>query len=588
MIGTVLDDRYQLVEFLGQGGMSLVYRAIDKRTDHSVAVKVLRPEFLDDQEFLERFDREAIAVSKMSHHNIVNLLDVGRSESFRYIVMEYVNGKTLKEVIQERGALPYDLSAQICIRILSAMQHAHKNGVIHRDIKPQNILVHSEGHIKVADFGIARFAEKNTIAKQDFVMGSAHYISPEQARGDDVTFASDIYSVGVVLYELLTGKVPFDGESPVTIALQHINATPVPVTSINPSIPLVMERIVNKAMEKDPVHRYQSSLEMAQDLQRAIYQPDGNWLNTESDKPISAFAAPDKPEIDPPADKNIAAPRKNRRLNRKNLIFAAIMSMLCFCTLLLIGIFAIVFIRNFAGSSRINVPYVIDLTLEDAQSKIRTAGLKYDVPRYLTSDEPIGTVVAQVPENGTMNRDEKISIWVSTGADPQFVPDISTGQLSLEAAERITTQYGFKLQVADTVISELPFGTVISQIPECGTEQYKRNPVTVYISGGNMILSDLAGSNCDDALNYLNAFGIGNEFIRVNSFITTDESISGQVYMVQYFNQETDFETGENHKGNLIETGSVVKANPDGTYHIYVELYRYQLEEPTTSETGID
>ena len=217
MIGRVLDGRYELVEFVGKGGMALVYKAVDQRTHHDVAVKILRPEFNNDEEFLSRFEREAIAASKMSHHNIVNLLDVGLDGDCRYLVMEYVEGKTLKEIIQERGPLPPATAAQIAIRILSALQHAHKNGIIHRDIKPQNILVHSEGHIKVADFGIARVAGSHTISKADSVMGSVHYFSPEQAQGDDVTFASDIYSVGVVMYEMMTGYVPFDGETPVAV-----------------------------------------------------------------------------------------------------------------------------------------------------------------------------------------------------------------------------------------------------------------------------------------------------------------------------------------------------------------------------------
>ena len=223
MIGKMLDNRYELVEFIGNGGMALVYRAIDHRTGHSVAVKILRPEFNQDAEFLGRFEREATTASRMSHHNIVNLLDVGQDGEYRYLVMEFVRGKTLKDVIQDRGALTPEVAGQIAIRILSALQHAHKNGIIHRDIKPQNILVHSDGHIKVADFGIARVAGSSTISRSDSVMGSVHYFSPEQARGEEVTFASDLYSVGVVLYEMLTGQPPFDGDTPVAIALQHLN-----------------------------------------------------------------------------------------------------------------------------------------------------------------------------------------------------------------------------------------------------------------------------------------------------------------------------------------------------------------------------
>ena len=266
----ILANRYRLTEQIGMGGMAIVYRAVDLRTGHNVAVKVLRPEYNEDSEFISRFQREAEAASKMTHHNIVNLLDVGMDGENRYLVMEYVQGKTLKTVIQERGKLSPALAGQITIRILSALEHAHRNGIVHRDIKPQNILVHADGHIKVADFGIARIANSSTLTKGDNVMGSVHYFSPEQAKGEGANATSDLYSTGVVLYEMLTGKVPYDGDNPVAVAMQHLHATPVPIQNLAPDVPPALVRVCMKAMEKNPAMRYQTARDMAADIRAAL------------------------------------------------------------------------------------------------------------------------------------------------------------------------------------------------------------------------------------------------------------------------------------------------------------------------------
>ena len=266
----ILANRYRLTEQIGMGGMAIVYRAVDLRTGHNVAVKVLRPEYNEDSEFISRFQREAEAASKMTHHNIVNLLDVGMDGDSRYLVMEYVQGKTLKTVIQERGKLSPALAGQITIRILSALEHAHRNGIVHRDIKPQNILVHADGHIKVADFGIARIANSSTLTKGDNVMGSVHYFSPEQAKGEGANATSDIYSTGVVLYEMLTGRVPYDGDNPVAVAMQHLHATPVPIQNLAPDVPPALVHVCMKAMEKNPSQRYQTARDMAADIRAAL------------------------------------------------------------------------------------------------------------------------------------------------------------------------------------------------------------------------------------------------------------------------------------------------------------------------------
>ncbi|HPA61621.1 MAG TPA: protein kinase, partial [Clostridia bacterium] len=285
MIGVLLMGRYRLEERIGEGGMAAVYRALDLRTGHRVAVKFLRQELQANQEFLDRFRREATAASRMSHHNIVNLLDIGDNPSAPYLVFEFVDGKTLKEIIAEHGKLPQGTAVQIAIRILSALRHAHEAGVIHRDIKPQNVLVDRQGYIKVSDFGIARMVDTNTQdgESRQSVMGSVHYFSPEQARGETATAASDLYSVGCVLYEMLTGRMPFEGETQVSLAMQHLQAEPRPVRELAPEVSAAVAAVVHKALAKDPAARYPSALLMAQALHDALLPEKDNKLATMSD-----------------------------------------------------------------------------------------------------------------------------------------------------------------------------------------------------------------------------------------------------------------------------------------------------------------
>lgn len=485
MIGKMLDNRYELVEFIGNGGMALVYRAIDHRTGHSVAVKILRPEFNQDAEFLGRFEREATTASRMSHHNIVNLLDVGQDGEYRYLVMEFVRGKTLKDVIQDRGALTPEVAGQIAIRILSALQHAHKNGIIHRDIKPQNILVHSDGHIKVADFGIARVAGSSTISRSDSVMGSVHYFSPEQARGEEVTFASDLYSVGVVLYEMLTGQPPFDGDTPVAIALQHINGKAQPMHEINAAVPPAMERVVEKAMEKRPEKRYQSALEMAQDLQRALQDPQGDWLEKNTEQPIPSLAQ----------QTGRQKPLRNNKKRPGLLTFALIAS-----AVILLGLFHGASFLYDQIFNMTEAPYLLDETEENALRMLSKAGLKSSVSRASDSVKPAGTVILQSPEYGTpMRKNETVFLTISTGPDVRPVPTVT--EKSLEEARAEAEKNGFSLlALPERQPSALPWDTVLSQAPEAGASMPSGTVIQVTLSGGAVTLPTLAGKTLEEAL----------------------------------------------------------------------------------------
>ena len=489
MIGRVLDNRYELVEFVGKGGMAIVYRAIDHRTGHSVAVKILQPEFNQDAEFLSRFEREAMTASKMSHHNIVNLLDVGQDREIRFLVMEYVRGRTLKEVIRQKGALPPAVAAQIGIRILSALQHAHDNGIIHRDIKPQNILVHSDGHIKVADFGIARVAGSNTISTEDSVMGSVHYFSPEQAKGENVTNVSDLYSVGVTLYEMMTGQPPFDGETPVAIALQHIGTKAKLMSEINPAVPPAMERVVEKAMEKRPEKRYQNALEMAQDLQRALQEPDGTWLGRLPDKPIPVSATPTG---------------KQRALKMRKRKLYAMAAALAVAAAVLIGMSIAVFKIYDEITNVVEAPYCRDETEKDALRLIERAGLRYEITRTSDDTAPTGTVIAQIPEYGTKMRkndpnQNTIRLIISTGPEEKPVPSFIG--MGLEEAREEAEAYGFTLLPMPRLeLSTTPGGTVLHQNPEAESLMLSNGVIEVYLSGGSVTLPDLTGMPLPEAL----------------------------------------------------------------------------------------
>ena len=478
----ILANRYRLTEQIGMGGMAIVYRAIDLRTGHNVAVKVLRPEYNEDSEFISRFQREAEAASKMTHHNIVNLLDVGMDGDNRYLVMEYVQGKTLKTVIQERGKLSPALAGQIAIRILSALEHAHRNGIVHRDIKPQNILVHADGHIKVADFGIARIANSSTLTKGDNVMGSVHYFSPEQAKGEGANATSDIYSTGVVLYEMLTGRVPYDGDNPVAVAMQHLHATPVPIQNLAPDVPPALVRVCMKAMEKNPAMRYQTARDMAADIRAALENRPERPVYPEKEfevqqpKPQMIKEETGRQKITD-TGRNKARPEPRRRA--WTIILTTVLGLML-ATGLFFGIRAI-FDRVVTTAT---VPNVTGLEIKDAEELLVREGLKYK-ELYVDSDDiKVNVVMYQNPEADTVVRkDDTVLISVSSGPAQLTMPDVQN--MSVEDAKQVLQSYGFTQMTLYPVLSgDYAIDTVVSQTPAAFEKVSKDTPVSIQISGG--------------------------------------------------------------------------------------------------------
>ena len=490
----ILANRYRLTEQIGMGGMAIVYRAVDLRTGHNVAVKVLRPEFNEDREFIGRFQREAEAASKMTHHNIVNLLDVGMDGDNRYLVMEYVEGKTLKEVIQERGKLSAPLACQITIRILSALEHAHRNGIVHRDIKPQNILVHADGHIKVADFGIARIADSATLTKGDNVMGSVHYFSPEQARGGGATAASDIYSTGVVLYEMLTGRVPFDGDNPVAVAMQHLHNAPAPIQSIAPDVPPAVIRVCMKAMEKNPAARYQSAREMATDL-RAALEERGERMSVPD--PETEVKQP-KPQVAPGERTGSSTGSRHKVQDEKGNGKLRIL-LIALGTIAVAGlmIFGTVTIFRQVFNTR-TVPDLVGMELTEAQVELTRNNLKYSVS-YVTNDTySKGIVYMQNPSaDSPAHVDDCVILMVSDGPSAFTMPNVIN--MSATDATALLESRGMRVTRDREASSDVAVDYVMRQFPAAEEMVTVDTPVTLTISGGVTVIPNLAGQTLQEA-----------------------------------------------------------------------------------------
>jgi len=533
MKGMVFAERYKLEDFIGQGGMSLVYRAVDIRTGHSVAVKILKSEYNSDKEFLERFQREAQAASLMSHHNLVNLLDVGVEGEYRYLVLEYVNGNTLKDIIRQKGRINYQTAIQVAIRILSALQHAHDNGIIHRDIKPQNVLIHSDGHVKVADFGIARMTGGATIGKGDTVVGSVHYSSPEQATGSVVEAQSDLYSTGVVMYEMLTGRVPFVGDTPVAVAMQHIQDTPPPIADFAPETPPAVIAVVMKALEKDPKRRFQSAREMADALLKARNgQLDPAAIQPDPPRPpVQQPPVQQPPRVQEISPNKTVTGRRTRQTTRRAPVrkrskLASLIATLALAAVVL-GLLVFGAIRIYTQVSQSALaPDVIGLTVEDAQALAQRQGLLWQQTDIYHDTLPAGTVISQIPEEDTpMKKGDSLLATVSLGQANSAMPDVRG--LGYEDAANRLTERGFGRVVAMKVVSTSAVGTVLEQIPQAGSPYTPGQAVELTISGGSTMVPELTGRSREDAIDLLLESGLSEA-----SAIFVETSDPAQIGMV--------------------------------------------------------
>ena len=520
MGATVLGNRYEILRKIGDGGMAFVYQARDKLLNRIVAVKVLRPEFVDDQEFLVKFKREAEAVASLSHPNIVNVYDVGEDGKVHYIVMEYVDGQNLKEIIQDEGSLEEYTALDIAKQIARALSAAHRNGIIHRDIKPHNILISKDGRqVKVADFGIAKAVSSSTMTNMGSVIGSVHYISPEQAKGKHLTSNADLYSLGIVLYEMIIGRVPFSGDSPISIALKHINEDIAFTDQDKINIPNSVRTIISKLTQKEPANRYQTAEELIEDIEfveRNIdlpyikdynnfattdvdrrdpevfngrkpvqyddyeddddyydeedeyYDEDDEYYNEDDDIDDDYYEERPKSRKEKKREKkqekkNKARKKETPRARRRLKILAVILIMI------LIG-YAAFFMKYFGlglfnkdNSENVTVPSVVNMTVEEAQKSLEGTGLKLVVKsEEYSNGVSKDRIITQTPsENTTLKKGDSVSVIVSKGNSKVPVPNVVG--LKLSQAEKLLNDNKLVLGNVKYEYNDAEEGTVLSQ-----------------------------------------------------------------------------------------------------------------------------
>ncbi len=509
MSSKLLLGRYEIVEKIGEGGMAVVYKAKDRLLNRYVAIKILRPEFTRDEQFIENFRRESQAAAGLSHPNIVNVYDVGREGNINFIVMELVDGKPLSQLIEEKGKLDYKEAINITKQVASALSLAHKNQIIHRDVKPHNILITSQGTAKLADFGIARAVSQSSIqGNDDKIMGSVHYFSPEQARGAYVDERSDIYSLGIVLYEMLTGKVPFDGDSPITIALMHIN-DPVPKVQ---GIPPQLEKIIEKATDKYQSNRYKTADEMIEDLDNIEFIT--KVMGGSAPKTASADASEEETDGDLKKADERESHINSRKKSNKTKIFIIVAAVI----VAVAGLVGIGFATGLfsGGDDEIDVPNFKGMTLDEAREKAEESGLVIEEgDEVYSADQEEGLITSQTPSAGAkVGEGTVITVNISLGKKDGVVPSVLG--MDYKQAEEYLRSFGFELGIVKTVTSTQPIDTIVSQSVKAGSTASEGTAIDVEVSDGKgkemKTVPTLVGLSVDQAKSEIekSGFSIGS------------------------------------------------------------------------------
>ena len=498
--GKLLGGRYEIIEKIGNGGMATVYRATDKVLKRDVAVKILRDEFTTDEEFIKRFEVEAQSAARLTHPNIVSIYDVGVEDNFNYIVMELIRGKTLKEIIlEEKGPLPWKWSVNVAIQIASALETAHRNNIIHRDIKPHNIIITEDGIAKVTDFGIAKAVSNSTITAFGTTIGSVHYFSPEHARGGFTDAKSDLYSLGVVLYEMVTGKVPFDADTPVSVALKHMQEKPEEPIEVNPNVPMAVNKIIMKALQKDTNFRYQTATDMLEDLRKALKNPDGDFVDDEEYDPTAKTQV-----LHTEMYNNIRGDKRQNEDSKKDGKFKAFIKrhkkLSIFIGLILLFTLSLggtMLALNLTNPAEVDMPNVVGLSQDEAKQNIEEAKLVFEVAsEEYNKDVPEGFVISQkaeddlgdfttTPENKKVKEGSKVLVKISKGQEKTTVPNVEGKEK--EEAIKMLEDAKLEVEVIEETSKTVQEGYVISQETDPDSEAFAGDTVKIHVSTGTGI-----------------------------------------------------------------------------------------------------
>ena len=563
--------------------MATVYKALDQILNRYVAVKVLREEFTTDEEFIKRFNAEAQSAARLTHPNIVSVYDVGQEYNIYFIVMELIQGKTLKEIIDEDGSLSWKWSINIATQIASALEMAHRNHIVHRDIKPHNIMITEEGVAKVTDFGIAKAVSNSTITAFGTTLGSVHYFSPEHARGGYTDSKSDLYSLGVVMYEMVTGKVPFDADTPVSVALKHMQEDPVEPIKIKKDVPFAVNQIIMKALKKDPNERYQNATEIIRDLNQALKHPEGGFVesrdyeNSYTQRIPTMDSFSQNQDIDEDEDYYEETFFTKHPKAKIAIIIGAI--------ILALGIIAAVPIvtMNVINSSTkaedVQIPNVVGLTAEEAKQRIESSKLVYKQEEAYSVDVEAGFVISQNPKYGNYSVKEgsEVTVVVSKGIETVDMPKVVGKEYS--EAESTLKELGLQIEKIEENSDKVEAGYVISQENEENSKVAKGTTVKLHVSKGveKVTVPSVVGKTSEEAVKTLEDLGL-----TVITVTEEDSSKSDAVILKQGVEAGSSVEKGS----SITITVNKLEPNKQGTITINVKALADAYLEPEAANSG--